>query len=72
MIEGVFCLRIKSWNFFVRVGREVSSRDSRWDDDRGARLATSADDRELRAERRDEVDGNGAIVLVARGRLRRP
>jgi len=71
MIEGVFCLRMKSWNFFVRVGREVLSRDSRCDDC-GARLAMSADDRELRVERRDGADGTGAIVLVARGRMRRP
>ena len=40
MIEGVFCLRTKSWNFFVSVGRTPASRDSRCDDC-GARLARS-------------------------------
>jgi len=71
MIEGVFCLCTRSWNFFVNVGIVIPSRESRCDD-RGARLATSADDRELRVERRDDADGKGAMVFFARGRVRRP
>lgn len=50
----------------MRVLREVSPRDCTCDD-RGARLSTSAADRELRVERRDDGEGNGAIVPVARG-----
>jgi hypothetical protein len=61
IMDGVFCLRIKSASFEVRVGR-VLSRARRWDDVRGARLARREDARELRAERMDEDVGIGAIA----------
>lgn len=70
------CLRIKLRSFAGRVlvAKELSAELSRsWSgDDRGARLATRAADRELSSERRVEDIGIGAIAprdsLVARRR----